>query len=71
METVLNVVQIFMSLLIVFVILAQVKEGGGGLFGSAQSSGRTRRGVEKTLFQLTIVLAATFLVVSIISVRVV
>ena len=71
METVLNVVQIFMSLLIVFVILAQVKEGGGGLFGSAQSSGRTRRGLEKTLFQFTVVLAAAFLVISIISVRVI
>ena len=70
METILNVVQIFISLFILLVILAQVKEGGGGLFGSAQSSGRTRRGLEKTLFQFTIGLAAVFLIVSIISVRV-
>ena len=71
METVFNVVQILISLTIVLVILTQVKEGGGGLFGSGQASGRTRRGLEKTLFQFTIVLAAVFLVVSIISVRVI
>ena len=71
MESVINVVQILISVLIVFVILSQVKEGGGGLFGSAQATGRTRRGLEKTLFQFTIGLAAVFLLVSIISVRVV
>jgi len=71
LETVFNVVQILISLTIVLVILSQVKEGGGGLFGSGQASGRTRRGLEKTLFQFTIVLAAVFLVVSIISVRVI
>ena len=51
------------------VILSQVKEGSGGLFGSAQSTVRTRRGVEKTLFQLTIILAIVFLIISIIVVR--
>ena len=71
MESYLNIVQILISVFIVVVILAQVKEGGGGLFGSAQSSGRTRRGLEKTLFQFTIVLAAIFLLISIFSVRVV
>ncbi len=71
MENVFNVIQILISLGIVLMILSQVKEGGGGLFGSAQSSGRTRRGLEKTLFQFTIALATVFLIVSIISVRVV
>ena len=71
METAFNAVQIIISLTIIFVILSQVKEGGGGLFGGGGSSGRTRRGLEKTLFQFTIVLAAVFLIVSIISVRIV
>ena len=66
----LNVIQIFISVFIVVIILSQVKEGGGGLFGGGQTTGRTRRGVEKTLFQFTIGLAAVFLIVSIISVRV-
>ena len=71
MESVFNIVQILISLTIVLVILAQVKEGAGGLFGGGQSSGRTRRGLEKTLFQFTVVLAAVFLIISIISVRVI
>ncbi|HJN87108.1 MAG: preprotein translocase subunit SecG [Dehalococcoidia bacterium] len=69
MDSYLNVAQILISFCIVLVILAQVKEGGGGLFGSAQSSGRTRRGLEKTLFQFTIILTGLFLVISIVSVR--
>ena len=69
MDSYLNVAQILLSFCIVLVILAQVKEGGGGLFGSAQSSGRTRRGLEKTLFQFTIILTGLFLVISIVSVR--
>jgi preprotein translocase subunit SecG len=69
-DTLLNVVQIFISIFIVVVILSQVKEGGGGLFGGGQATGRTRRGVEKTLFQFTVGLAAVFLIVSILSVRV-
>ncbi len=70
MESYLNVAQVLVSVVMVMIILAQVKEGGGGLFGSAQSSGRTRRGLEKTMFQFTIVMAAIFLGISIISVRV-
>ena len=70
MGTYLNVAQILISLLIGLVILAQVKEGGGGLFGSAQSTVRTRRGLEKTLFQFTIILAGIFLAISIVSLRV-
>ena len=70
MTSYLNVAQILVSLIIILVILAQVKEGGGGLFGSAQSSIRTRRGLEKTLFQFTIVLSAIFLGISVVSLRV-
>jgi preprotein translocase subunit SecG len=66
----MNVIQLLVSILLVVVILAQVKEGGGGLFGSASSTIRTRRGFEKTLFQLTIFLSVAFVVISIISVRV-
>ena len=65
----LNIVQILISVVLVLIILAQVKEAGAGLFGSAQSTVRTRRGLEKTLFQFTIILAAVFLGISILSVR--
>ena len=65
----LNIGQILVSVTIVLIILLQVKEGGSGLFGSAQSSVRTRRGLEKTLFQFTIIVAAVFLGISVLSVR--
>ena len=70
MSDFMNVLQLVVSVLLVVVILAQVKAGGGGLFGSASSTIHTRRGLEKTLYQFTIALAAGFIVISIISVRV-
>ena len=65
----LAIIQIALSVLLVVTILVQVKGQGSGLFGSAEGSFKTRRGIEKTLFQLTIVLAVAFIVVSIQSVR--
>ena len=69
METTLNIAQLLVSVILVTIILMQVRETGSGLFGSAQSSYRTRRGVEKTLFQFTIILAILFLIMSVVSVR--
>ena len=66
----LNFIQIVVSVTLVVVILAQVRGQGTGLFGAAESSFRTRRGLEKTLFQFTIFLVFTFIVISIISARV-
>jgi len=65
----LNVAQILVSIVLIVVILMQVRETGSGMFGSGQASFRTRRGLEKTLFQFTIILAFVFLLMSIISVR--
>jgi preprotein translocase subunit SecG len=64
----LNVGQILISIAIILLILLQVKESAG-LFGSGGGTVRTRRGLEKTLFQFTIILAAIFLGISILSVR--
>ena len=52
-----------MSAVLVVVILLQVRGSGFGELGT-QSVFRTRRGVEKTLFQATIVLAVVFVLVS-------
>ena len=65
----LHIAQLLVSVILIVVILMQVREGGSGLFGSAQASYRTRRGLEKSLFQFTIMLAVAFLIMSIISVR--
>ncbi len=69
MGDIMNLIQLLISILLVVVILAQVNESGGGLFGSASSTVRTRRGLEKTLHQFTIFLAVAFVIISIISVR--
>ena len=71
MQAYLNVAQIVLSVALVLTILLQVRGGGlGGIFGQADTVFRTRRGVEKTLFQLTIVLVVLFIIISIISLRV-
>ena len=67
MEGALNFAQILVSVVLIIVVLLQVRDAGGGIFGSGQASFRTRRGVEKTLFQATIVLGAVFVLVSILS----
>ncbi|MFC1900082.1 preprotein translocase subunit SecG [Chloroflexota bacterium] len=70
MNPYLNIAQIVLSVSIVITILLQVKGGGlGGIFGQADSVYRTRRGVEKTLFQLTVVLVVIFIIISIVSLR--
>jgi preprotein translocase subunit SecG len=71
MQTAFNVIQILISASLALVILLQVKGGGmGGIFGQADSVYRTKRGLEKRLFQLTVGLAVTFIIVSIISLKV-
>ncbi|MFC1943162.1 preprotein translocase subunit SecG [Chloroflexota bacterium] len=71
MQTYLNVAQIVLSVALILTILLQVRGGGlGGIFGQADTVFRTRRGVEKTLFQLTIVLVILFVIVSIVTLRV-
>ncbi len=72
MSTYLNIVQILVSIALILVVLAQVRGGGlGGIFGTPDTVFRTRRGIEKTLFRLTIALAALFILMSIFSVRLV
>jgi preprotein translocase subunit SecG len=65
----INIVQIIVSAALIVVIMLQAKGAGGlgGIFGGEGSFFRTRRGVEKTLFNFTIVLAALFVLTSIIS----
>ncbi|MBN1862446.1 MAG: preprotein translocase subunit SecG [Dehalococcoidales bacterium] len=70
MQTNLNIAQILLSVALIVIILFQVRSGGlGGIFGQQSGVYRTRRGVEKVLFRLTIVFVVTFLVISIVSLR--
>lgn len=71
MKLYLNIAQIVLSVALILAILLQVRGGGlGGIFGQADSVFRTRRGVEKTLFQITIVLVVLFIIISIVALRV-
>lgn len=67
----IDIAQILIATVLTIVILLQAKGSGiGAAFGGGTSSSfRTRRGVEKTLFQLTIFLAIVFLIVSAVGVR--
>ncbi|MCH8160472.1 MAG: preprotein translocase subunit SecG [Chloroflexi bacterium] len=73
-ESYLNLAQMLISIILVVVVLLQARGGDigaafGGGGGGGGSSFRTRRGLEKTLFQLTIVLSIVFLAMSAVSVR--
>lgn len=67
MSTAIQIIQIIVSILLVLILLIQLRGGGmGSLFGASQSSTfRTRRGFEKTLFQITIALAVIFLALAV------
>ncbi len=69
MEVTLYLAIIIVSILLMLVILLQSKGSGfSGAFGGDTSSiYRTRRGVEKVLFQLTIGVAALFVLLSILA----
>jgi preprotein translocase subunit SecG len=60
-----NIIQIIVSITLIVVILLQVKGDTGDVFGAGVA--RTRRGLERTLFNVTIVLAAIFLIISFLS----
>ncbi len=69
MPTYLAIAQLLVAIALIVVILFQLHGGGmGGIFGQSDSVYRTRRGIEKGLFILTIVLAVIFVIVAIISV---
>ena len=71
MQTYLSAAQIVLSIALILVILLQVRGGGlGGIFGQPDTVYRTKRGVERTLFQLTIALAVLFIIIAIITLRI-
>jgi preprotein translocase subunit SecG len=67
--TALQIVLIIISTALVAAIILQAKGSGlGNLFGGGDSSfgiTKTRRGLEKTLFQITIMLSAAFMIIAI------
>ncbi len=69
--TYLNIIQIIISIALIALLLLQAKGGGlSKMFGGEGSIYRSRRGVEKTIFNLTIGLTIVFVLVSVTSVLV-
>lgn len=71
MQAALQFATIIMSIIMIVLILLQVKGGAlGSLLGGDAGGGiaRTRRGLEKTLFQITVGLSFAFIIVCILAV---
>ena len=63
MHTIINIIQIIVSLLLIIGILLQQRGGGlSSVFGGDGSVYRTRRGIEKIIFIATIILAILFFI---------
>ena len=70
MEIYFSIAQIVLAAALILAILVQVRGGGlGGIFGQPDSVYRTRRGVERTLFRFTVILAALFVIVSLLTIK--
>ena len=69
MDTAVGLGMIIISVVLILVILLQTKGSSfSGAFGGDTSSiYRTRRGIEKTLFQFTIGISVLFLLLAIVS----
>lgn len=59
--------QIVLSVSLIILLLMQTQGGGlGGIFGQPDTVYRTKRGMEKILFQLTIALTVLLIIVSLV-----
>lgn len=68
MSTVFFIVQIILSILLIALVVMQSKNlGTGAMFGGSDSFATTRRGFERTLFNLTILVSVLFFLVAVVS----
>ena len=71
MSAIFQWVQIALALILIVSVLLQVRNAGlGSGFGQSDSFFRTRRGADKLLFNFTIVIAVSFFLISIATVKV-
>ena len=70
MDSILLIGQLLVSIALMASVLMQARGAGlGATFGGDSSVYRSRRGIEKRLFQFTVVLAVLFVVFSIAAFR--
>ncbi len=75
MATYLNIALVIVSIALIAVILLQSREAGlGGLGGGADMGGagfHVRRGIERLLYNVTVILSAIFFVLALVTVTLV
>lgn len=66
LSNIISILQLILSILLIVVILLQQKGSGlGAAFGGSSNIYSTKRGIDKTLFQITIAVSVLFLIISI------
>jgi preprotein translocase subunit SecG len=71
MESIMMIATIIVAITLIAVVLIQGASSGlGSAFGGDSGIYRTRRGVEKTLFTMTISLSVLFLIMSLVTVAI-
>ena len=70
MSNAFTIILLFLSILLIGILLLQARGTAGQAFGQAESTFRSRRGVERLLFRATIVIAVLFITVAIVNVNV-
>ena len=65
MDTAINIAMIIVSVLLIVLIMLQSSQSS--FQGDSSAIHRTRRGVERTLFNMTIIVGCVFVVLAIIS----
>ncbi|TMC60344.1 MAG: preprotein translocase subunit SecG [Chloroflexi bacterium] len=68
MTAYLHLAQVVISVALIGIVLLQTRNSGLGSSFGGDSIYKTRRGLDRTLFQLTIVLAVLFALISLVSV---
>lgn len=70
MQVYLNIAQIIVSIALIVIVIFQARSSSAGsMFGGSDSSVyRTRRGVERTIYNATIALAVLFFILALLNV---
>jgi protein translocase SecG subunit len=69
LDSLFTILMLILAIIIILAILLQTRGSNAGLFGQSDGSYRSRRGFEKILFRLTIVLIIIFVFIAVLNVR--
>ncbi|PIY93133.1 MAG: preprotein translocase subunit SecG [Candidatus Magasanikbacteria bacterium CG_4_10_14_0_8_um_filter_32_14] len=68
LKQILQIIQIILAIVLIIVVLLQQKGTGlGSAFGGSGTIHTTRRGIDKVLYQITIVVSVLFFILAIVN----